>query len=39
MKIFNTFIQRYLLNFDYKRLIQLGWVRSELKGGLKGHTT
>jgi hypothetical protein len=27
MKIFNTFIHRYLLNFDYKRLIQLGWVR------------
>ena len=27
MKIFDTFIQRNLSDIEYKRLIQLGWVR------------
>jgi len=27
MKIFNTFIQRNLSDIEYKRLIQLGWVK------------
>ncbi len=28
MKIFNTFIQRNLSDIEYKRLIQLGWVKT-----------
>jgi len=31
MKIFDIFIQRNLSNIEYKRLIQLGWVRLKQK--------
>jgi len=31
MKIFDVFIQKNLLDIEYKRLIQLGWVSLEQK--------